>query len=249
MLVSGRLEDRRHREDVSPPREPQRTKVERKEASNPEEPDGPGKRWMLDFQAGDDSAFDRIVLEYQRSVQHFLYRYLHDRHRTEDLTQEVFIRVYRSRRRYTPSAGFRTWLFTIATRLALNEIRGIRRRRRVFSEREEGSSQEGGEIWEAAPERREPGPLERLEHEELDEVIARLIEELPENQRAAVLLSRLEELPYRDIAAALGVTVTAVKSLLLRARETLRLRLERYLTGRPLHLKAADRPSRSRKSP
>ena len=89
---------------------------------------------MLAFQAGDSTAFDDIVYRYQQPVQNFLRRYLRDRDRMEDLTQEVFIRVYKSRERYQPTAKLRTWLFTIATRLALNEIRSIRRKRRVFSE-------------------------------------------------------------------------------------------------------------------
>ena len=93
-----------------------------------------GRELMLAFQAGDSTAFDDIVYRYQQPVQNFLRRYLRDRDRMEDLTQEVFIRVYKSRERYQPTAKLRTWLFTIATRLALNEIRSIRRKRRVFSE-------------------------------------------------------------------------------------------------------------------
>ena len=93
-----------------------------------------GRELMLAFQAGNSAAFDDIVYRYQQPVQNFLRRYLRDRDRMEDLTQEVFIRVYKSRERYQPTAKLRTWLFTIATRLALNEIRSIRRKRRVFSE-------------------------------------------------------------------------------------------------------------------
>jgi len=193
-----------------------------------------GKGLMLAFQGGAEEAFEELVRGYQDAVKHFLYRYLRDRHRTEDLTQEVFIRVFRSRERYVPTAGFRTWLFTIATRLALNEIRGIRRRRRVFAEFGEGPDDTTAPIWQAASDRRQPDPSTRAEQRELDEVLGDLIEELPPKQRAAVLLSRVEELPYKDIAIALDVTVVAVKSLLMRARETLRGRVERYLDGKPL---------------
>jgi len=203
---------------------------------------------MLAFQAGDEAAFDEIVRSYQRSVQSFLFRYLSDRHRTEDLTQEVFIRVYRSRDRYQPTASFRTWLFTIATRLALNEIRGVRRRRRVFTEIDSTADATEHPIHRA-PDHRETGPDEQLEHRELEAVLARLIDELPPNQRAAVLLNRSQELSYKEIAASLDVSVMAVKSLLMRARETLRGRLEKYLGGRSLEAKrSAARRSSGRKT-
>ena len=191
-----------------------------------------GQQLMLAFQAGDESAFDDLVREQAASVKHFLFRYLRDQHRAEDLTQEVFIRVFRSRDRYVPSASFRTWLFTIATRLALNEIRGVRRRRRVFSEVDASADGEDRQApWESAPDAREPSPESKVEEAELDEVLSLWIDELPENQRAAVLLSRMQEMPYKEIASTLDVSVMAVKSLLMRARETLRQRLERYRGG------------------
>lgn len=181
---------------------------------------------MLAFQAGDDSAFDEIVDHYRASVRSFLLRYLNDGHRCDDLTQEVFLRVYRSRRRYQPTAGFRTWVFTIATRLALNEIRSVRRRRRVIAD----PGQEADvPLADRSPDPRTESPARRLEREELAEVLDALIEKLPANQRAALILHRVEKLPYRDVAEALGVSPLAVKSLLMRARTTLRERLGPYL--------------------
>jgi len=197
---------------------------------------------MLAFQSGDDRAFDEIVRGHESAVRQFLFRYVRDRHRAEDLTQEVFVRVFRSRCRYEATAGFRTWLFTIATRLALNEIRGLRRRRRVFAD-VDTSDAVGAAPWDLALDRRTPGPRETAESHELGEALSRLIDDLPENQRAAVILSRVEDLPYREIAAVLGVSTMAVKSLLMRARETLRRRLERYLQGRSLVLAPKPFPS------
>jgi RNA polymerase sigma-70 factor (ECF subfamily) len=207
----------------------------RLDSQSPKDLDESGRRWMLAFQAGDAAAFDNLVIEYQSSVLHFLFRYLKDRHRAEDLTQEVFIRVFRSRERYRPTARFRTWLFTIALRLAMNEIRGLRRRRRVFGERVTGRPESDASTWKVASEpvdHREVQPIARLEEAELSEVLGRLIQALPPGQRAAVLLSRGEELSYREVAEVLGVTAMAVKSLLMRARETLRAGLRPYLDGK-----------------
>ncbi|MCZ6792198.1 MAG: sigma-70 family RNA polymerase sigma factor [Planctomycetota bacterium] len=193
---------------------------------------------MLEFQAGDDGAFERIVSHHGSLVEHFVHRYLDDRGRAEDLTQEVFVRVFRSRARYVPSAGFKTWLFTIATRLALNEIRGLRRRRRVFaSATEVGPSDDSP--WDNRMDPREPSPHAQVEKKELEGIVDRLMDDLPPNQKAALLLSRVENLSYREIAAALEVSVMAAKSLLMRARETLRQRLEPYLSTGRLAAKSA----------
>ena len=126
-----------------------------------------GRELMLAFKAGDSSVFDDIVYRYQKPVQNFLRRYLRDQNRMEDLTQEVFIRVYKSRERYEPRAKFRTWLFTIATRLALNEIRAIRRRRRVFSEIPDEPAMDSPSPFRTAEDYREENPGEQTEKNEL----------------------------------------------------------------------------------
>ena len=192
--------------------------------------DDGGQREMLAFQAGDDEAFDRIVVQHEGSVRRYLYRYLGDESRSMDLSQEVFIRVFRSRARYEPSARFRTWLFMIATRLALNEIRGVRRRRRVISDTQESTYEDAGaSLAERSVDDNAASPMERIEHQELEDVVDQLVDALPPNQRAALILSRSEDLSYREIAETLDVTVTSVKSLLVRARETLRHGLKPYL--------------------
>ena len=199
-----------------------------------------GRELMLAFQAGDSAAFDDIVYRYQQPVQNFLRRYLRDRDRMEDLTQEVFIRVYKSRERYQPIAKFRTWLFTIATRLALNEIRSIRRKRRVFSEVADEPEADSPSPIRRAEDYREETPREQIEEKELRTIINRLIEDLPPNQKAAILLSQLQKLSYKEIAEVLDMSVMAVKSLLLRGREHLRNRLKPYFEGKPVQLGSPD---------
>ena len=203
-----------------------------------------GRELMLAFKAGDSGVFDDIVYRYQKPVQNFLRRYLRDQNRMEDLTQEVFIRVYKSRERYEPRAKFRTWLFTIATRLALNEIRAIRRRRRVFSEIPDEPAMDSPSPFRAAEDYREENPGEQTEKNELGELLDRLIEELPPNQKAAILLSRMEKLSYKEIAEVLDLSVMAVKSLLMRGREALRCRLKPYFEGKPMQLDATGAETR-----
>ncbi len=193
--------------------------------------DGPGRAWMLAFQAGDPAAFDRIVLHYRSMVWRFIARYVRDLERAEDLSQEVFLRVYRARRRYRPTAGFRTWLFTIAARLCLNDLRSQRRERRVIV-RLPGAVEEGGpgdDRLQSVPDP-DSAPAEKaLELSELEEALDGAIAGLPPGQRAAILLLRFEDLSYREIAEALGVSAMAVKSLINRAREKLRSGLGRFL--------------------
>jgi RNA polymerase sigma-70 factor (ECF subfamily) len=189
---------------------------------------------MLAFERGDEAAFDRIVGHYQMGIQQYLSSTVRDAGRAEDLTQDVFVRVYRSRGRYRPTASFRTWIFTIANRLALNELRAVRRRRRIFTDAVPAPAGEDGasELWAGVPDRKAEAPGESIERMEMESVIASLLERLPQNQRAAVELQRDGGLSYKEIAAVLGVSTPAVKSLLVRARDSLKRGVERYLEGR-----------------
>ena len=192
---------------------------------------------MLAFQGGAEDAFDRLVGRYQSTVYHFIVRTIRDAGRAEDLTQEVFLRVYRSRERYKPVANFKTWLFTIANRLALNELRAVRRRRRIFVEAggmdgSPGSAKSHDDFWANVPDRQCASPSEPVEEDELERVIGELLNRLPENQRAAIQLQRSETFSYQDIAEVLQVSTMAVKALLVRAREDLKIGLERYLEGK-----------------
>lgn len=191
---------------------------------------------MLALQNGDSGAFDSIVLHYERAVRKFIGRYLRDAARTEDLAQEAFLRVYRARDRYEPTAMFRTWLFTIVTRLCLNEIRSRARQRKVFvvvsSGGDAGGTDEQESFFSTVADNSLETPLESLERDELQEVLQQAIDELPGKQRIAILLLRYEDASYQEIAAALGVSPMAVKSLVNRARENLRSRLASYRQGK-----------------
>jgi RNA polymerase sigma-70 factor, ECF subfamily len=193
--------------------------------------DGPGRGWMLAFQDGDQSAFDRIVIHYRGMVWRFIGRYLQDLDRAEDLSQEVFLRVYRARKRYRPTAQFRTWLFTIAARLCLNDLRSRRRERRVIIPLPQAGKDAGPErdLLQTVTDPDSERSGDRLELSELEQAVDEAIAGLPPAQRAAVLLLRFEELSYREIAEALGISAMAVKSLINRARENLRSSLGRYL--------------------
>jgi len=142
----------------------------------------------------------------------------------EDLAQEVFLRVYKSRERYQPEARFTTWLYRIATNLALNAIRD---RKDEVSDAASDDS-DGGPILERFVDP-QPTVEQRLMQGDRERIIRQAVEALPDNQRAAVILHKYQEVDYRQIAGILRVSESAVKSLLFRAYETLRVRLEPLL--------------------
>src|SRR5690349_23386154 len=189
----------------------------------------PGVRWMRAWQAGDESAFDALVEAYSPQVYALLTRFLGPRGNREDLVQEVFLRVVRARERYEPSARFSTFLFRIAYNLSVNETqRGIAReaRRVEFGGEDSARSPEGlGELVDE----RTPQPAAELERGDVVREVRAAIARLPENQRMALLLAKYEDLPYSEIAEVLGSSEKAVKSLIHRARESLRETLSAYL--------------------
>jgi len=200
------------------------------------EPEDRGREWMLAFQAGSEAAFDRIVLDHRGLVRRFIERYVQDRDRVEDLEQEAFLRVYRARNRYKPEAGFKTWLCTIVVRLCLNEIRTKKRERRVIvpmpalKETYRGNLDASPqEFLDGVAERGVESPEQASYRKELEEAVAAAIGTLPPAQRAAILLLKQEDHSYEEIAQALGVSVMAVKSLIHRGREALRVRLRPFL--------------------
>ncbi len=174
---------------------------------------------MLRVRGGDDTCFGVLLDRHRAPVVHFLYRMVQNQAVSEELAQEVFLRVYRSRATYEPTAKFTTWLFRIATHLALNWIR-------------DGKKEKGQESLNDAVEgmeRQVPDRQRTVEQEMLYEVKLKEVREaigmLPEKQRAAVTMHKYEELDYSQIARALNCSESAVKSLLFRAYETLRVRL------------------------
>lgn len=175
---------------------------------------------MLRVREGDGSSFALLLSRHRVPVIQFMYRMVQDRWVAEELAQEAFLRVYRSRASYEPTAKFTTWLFRIATHLALNWVRDRKSERGLES------------LDEASPEgatRQISDRLPTVEQRMLIEArlneIRQAIDVLPAKQRAAVLMHKYEEMDYGQIAAALNCSESAIKSLLFRAYEALRARL------------------------
>jgi RNA polymerase sigma-70 factor, ECF subfamily len=177
---------------------------------------------MLDVKAGDDASFDFLLQKYRSPLVNFLNRMVRDQAMAEDLAQEVFLRVYRARKQYTPSAKFTTWLFRIATNLALNSVRDNRHNRMGISI-DAPADGDDSPPWELKA--REKRIDERMIERDRVEIIRRAIFSLPEKQRAAVLLHKYEEMDYGEIAGILECSEGALKSTLFRAYETLRVQL------------------------
>jgi RNA polymerase sigma-70 factor (ECF subfamily) len=182
---------------------------------------------MLRVRDGDDESF-RVLLEKHRNpVVHFLYRMVQDEGVSEELSQEVFLRVYRSRGTYEPTARFTTWLFRIATHLALNWLRDGRNERGQVRLDDDGDGD--APLREVAD--RKPSVEQQMVYQARLREVRDAIALLPEKQRAAVLMHKYEEMEYSQIAGVLECSESAVKSLLFRAYETLRARLAHMVTG------------------
>jgi RNA polymerase sigma-70 factor, ECF subfamily len=179
---------------------------------------------MLRVSRGDAESFDALLHRYRAPVVNYCARLLRDRDLAEDVAQEVFLRVYQARERYQPEAKFTTWLYRIATNLALNTIRDRREEPRRTEIARSGEP-EGESQMARLPDSR-PSAEQKLMVQDRERLIREAVEALPENQRAAVILHKYQEVDYRQIAAILEVSESAVKSLLFRAYESLRLRLE-----------------------
>ena len=168
-------------------------------------------RLMLAFRDGDRRAFDTLFARYTPRVLTFLTRLVRDRARAEELTQDVFVRIYNAADRYEATAKFSTWIFGIAHNLGLNELARAHRR----YERGDTPLEELGAADPAPP------ADEKFEATELRVRLERALAKLPERQRAALLLRSEQGLAYEEIAKALDASVSSVKSLIHRARETL----------------------------
>jgi len=180
---------------------------------------------MLDVKAGDEASFELLLHRYRTPLVNFLYRMVRNREQAEDLAQEVFLRVYRAREDYVPSAKFTTWLFRIATNLALNSVRDTRYRKlEVSIDAPISEAEDGDERTLDIPEKH-PNIEQHLVEDARRKMIRHAIDKLPEKQRAAVLLHKYEELDYAEIAKILNCSESALKSLLFRAYEALRVEL------------------------
>lgn len=178
---------------------------------------------MLRVKNGDVSAFEQLVELHQRAVIGTVARMLNNLDDAHDVSQQVFVRVWRSAPRYEPSAKFTTWLFTIMRNLVFNEMRRRGRKREVSME----ERQEDHHVEPATAERTHPDTV--VAQSELESAIDRAIQTLPEKQRLAVLLRRDVDMPYEEICEVLKMSLSAVKSLLFRARNELKEKLKGYL--------------------
>jgi RNA polymerase sigma-70 factor (ECF subfamily) len=179
--------------------------------------------WMERVKNGDQEAFRLLIETHQSRVIGTVAKMLGDDTDSEDISQQVFIRVWNSAGRYQPTAKFTTWLFKITRNLVFNELR--RRKRHPASPLEHKEDDRPFQM----PDTNSPSPATNMMDSELQTAIQRAIESLPEAQRMAIILRRYEELSYEEIAEVLKLSVPAVKSILFRARTDLRAQLQKYL--------------------
>jgi RNA polymerase sigma-70 factor (ECF subfamily) len=182
---------------------------------------------MLRVKAGDESAFEYLVQKYRRAMVNFMYRMSHNAAAAEDLAQEVFLRVYRSRSGYLASAKFTTWLYRIATNLAVNHARDTRHERPESMVSLDEPDEESGTTMDVADNALtvEQAMLRR----ERMEAIRKKVQALPDRQRMAVIMHKYQQMDYRQIAEILKLSESATKSLLFRAYETLREQLKEFV--------------------
>jgi RNA polymerase sigma-70 factor, ECF subfamily len=179
---------------------------------------------MLRVKTGDMEAFEALVERHQHTVVGTVAKMLGGESEAEDIAQQVFVRVWKSAARYEPTAKFTTWLMTITRNLVFNESRRRGRSRLVPLESEDPDAPQSQHMDTSSG-----SPREELLDGELRSAVDSAIASLPEPQRLAIVLRRFEEMPYEDIAKVLRTSVPAVKSILFRARNELRVRLQKYL--------------------
>jgi RNA polymerase sigma-70 factor (ECF subfamily) len=195
----------------------------------------PDIRLMLRVRDDETGAFEELVGQYQHRLVAVMHHLVGNPEEAEDLAQEVFLRIYRARKRYRPRSKFSTWLFTIANNLALNALRA-RQRKPVVPLRAGDSGPLGPRPAEQMVPDQRSGPVQRVQRRELAEVIRQALDGLNERQRMAVVLNKFEDMNYQEIADVMGLTTKAVKSLLSRARMNLRAALVDYIymDGQPV---------------
>ena len=182
---------------------------------------------MLKVKAGDDTAFEFLVQKYRRPMVSFMYRMAHNSAVAEDLAQEVFLRVYRSRANYEATAKFTTWLYRIATNLGMNHTRDTRHERPENTVSLDEPDDDTGRTPDVAD--GTPTAEEKILRRERLAAIRQRVDALPERQRLAVLMHKFQQMDYRQIAEVLKLSESATKSLLFRAYETLREQLKEFV--------------------
>jgi len=192
--------------------------------------DDPGVRLMLAWKAGDESAFDRLVQAYSGQVWALLTRFVHSHGAREDLVQEVFLRVIRARDRYEPTARFSTWLYRIVFNLSVNETQRAGKREVGTGARGDDGEFARDGLARLADEN-VPDPGDDMARGDAVAAVRAAVQALPDQQRMALILAKYDEMPYDEIGHVLGISEKAVKSLVHRARESLRERLAPFLKG------------------
>ena len=192
----------------------------------------PDVQLMLRVREGDDEAFGRLVATHQNRLVRLLAHLSGDAEIAEDLAQEVFLRIYRARGRYEPTARFTTYMFRIAHNVALNSKRSKSRRKEHVVPDSSSTSALNSPIHRAM-ENSDMMPARRLASGEVQEVVKDAVQRLPDRQRMALLLHKFEDMSYADIGMTMDLSTSAVKSLLSRARESLRQELDPYMGDSP----------------
>ena len=188
---------------------------------------------MLRVAEGDRSAFTPLFDRHHRGVARFAFRFVGDRARAEELTQDIFVKLFRNAGRYRPSARFKTFLYRVAANHCLNEVRRGEYRVRHVSE----GPEEGEPLEPPAPETERPDA--HLAGRELEAALGRALQALSERERAAFTLARFEGMAYREIAEVLEASEAAVKSLIHRATLAVARSLEAFQAGaEPLRSRA-----------
>ncbi len=184
---------------------------------------------MLRVREGQDAAFGELVERYQHRLVSIFVHLVGDRGAAEDLTQEVFLRIYRARNGYEPTAKFSTWVFRIAQNLASNSQRTKGRRNEVQLKTSDSGPLNVRPQEQLLKDKSSLMPTRLLDRSELQEHVRSAMESLNDRQRMALLLHKFEEMSYEDIAETMEMSPSAVKSLLSRARESLRVKLEPFM--------------------
>ena len=193
--------------------------MKRLDVTPPDPASDPDVRLMLRVRDGDADAFRELFEKHSRAIVNFAYHFVGSRQRAEEIAQDVFLQIYRAAARYEPTAKFTTWLYRIATHVALNSLRDGKHAKYAEPLVDPETGQEK-ELRDTTPTIEDHMLAESAGWE-----IRRAVEALPEKQRAAVILHKYQDMDYREIAQTLRCSESAVKSLLFRAYETLRVRL------------------------
>jgi RNA polymerase sigma-70 factor (ECF subfamily) len=185
----------------------------------------PSEELMIRISEGDEDAFEILVNRHQTPVLNLIYRFIGDRTQAKDLAQEVFLRVWQASKSYKPKAKFTTWIYRITANLCFNELKSSRRKKWFQFLQSDGDHEIRTE--ENLPDR-SPSPEDLLLAKERSLQISDVLQSLPENQRMAIILKRYDDLSYEEIAKVLGCSVSAVESLLVRAKRNLQEKLKNF---------------------